>query len=191
LHAKSVKSLLEGSSASVTLILVDDDGSTRAHAGKIYHLAAGSNSLDLARRLAKRIRQIEIVLPLYYYFRNSIGLTHSIWIAKHKSTNHAAANLAPKADHALGPASQDKPNLVGEFTLKPHLLEILRRKDFGELRQLIDDCLKGRRLRTEDESLFTSDPQTLRQYARIHHGYEFQWLLWSKCMDQSVRQIER
>jgi hypothetical protein len=51
--------------------------------------------------------------------------------------------------------------------LRSEILDDLQRKDFGELRGLIDACLKGRRVSREDQRLLTMEPGTLREYARI------------------------
>jgi hypothetical protein len=53
------------------------------------------------------------------------------------------------------------------FSLGPEVFQILRRMHFGDLRQIIDECLKGRQLRNNDQLLFTTDTQVLRQYTRI------------------------
>ena len=162
--ARRLKSLLESRCASVTLIQVGNDHLTREHAGKIYHLVAGSDSVNLTKSLSRVMRHIERVSPQHYDFQNSLGLTHAIWIANAGTTAEPVANVnSVKAIEGTVQAAV----ATSSFTLTPAVIEVLLRKDFGDLRQLIDDCLKGRRLRADDQSLFTTDPETLRQYARI------------------------
>jgi|GEM_PF-2417854 len=53
------------------------------------------------------------------------------------------------------------------INLSAEILDKVTGLDFGELRRLIDDCLKGRQVCSEQQSLFTTDPATLRDYAQI------------------------
>ena len=51
--------------------------------------------------------------------------------------------------------------------LKSEIFEKLVKKEFGELRELIDDCLKGRQVRAGYEWLISNDSTVLLEYARI------------------------
>jgi hypothetical protein len=51
--------------------------------------------------------------------------------------------------------------------LRPEIADQVLRMDFGELRRLIDDCLKDRPVPIKQRSLFTRDASQLRDYAQI------------------------
>ncbi|MBA2526131.1 MAG: translation initiation factor IF-2 N-terminal domain-containing protein [Pyrinomonadaceae bacterium] len=51
--------------------------------------------------------------------------------------------------------------------LKLELFEKLIKKEFGELREIIDDCLNGRAVGRGNQSLVSDDPAVLFEYARI------------------------
>jgi hypothetical protein len=78
---------------------------------------------------------------------------------------HKPDNVNP--DRTSGSVSSNPIGIPSWFSLGPQVFQILRRKQFRELREIIDDCLKGRQLRKSDQLLFSSDSRVLRQYARI------------------------
>jgi len=163
--ASRMKTLLESYRASINLIAVNDDVHTRAHAGRIYYLSPGKNMLSMARQLVRMISTVERVAVQSYEFPNSLGITHSIWLVNQTPNTAALLNETPKLSL---PVDQTDPVFPKhDYELAAEVVDKLLSKDFGALRELIDACLKGRRVRSQDQSLVTSDPTTLREYARI------------------------
>src|SRR5439155_4956998 len=137
----------------------------RTHAGRIYYLSAGRNMLNLAKRLSLMISTVERVAVQPYEFPNSLGITHSIWLVNQTPNTVALLDEQPKLSLPVDRTDQVFPR--HDYKLAAEIVDKLLRKDFGALRELIDACLKGRRVNPEDQSLVTNDPNTLREYARI------------------------
>jgi hypothetical protein len=193
LDADRVKELLESFGATSTLIEVPDDLLSSAHGGRIYYFLSGRNSLDAARRLSEIVSEIQVLVPQFYDFSSSLGITHSMWLTSspsHFLTASAKPLAAPKGStscHICGLVCHRKElnnhllnnhreEAYRKAVRKLHLQRVtlecyceIQRKPFAEIGFLIRACLRGWQdtLNKEDQRLSTTDPETLREYARI------------------------
>jgi hypothetical protein len=107
----------------------------------------------------------------------ALAPAHEVPMAKRKGVAKVVRENANQTVNVIGrpavgaPASVDPDsNLFSQVkgNLSEESFGKLQRKNFGELRELIDDCLRGTaRVSEEDLSLVTTDKDTLLAYARI------------------------
>lgn len=119
--------------------------------------AALDNVKGIASQMGCKIRNGSDYVPPMLVKELLRRISFSESIKRNSDENQSQASHPVSKDTVSRSASK----------LMPDLHDRLQRKDFGELRRLIDNCLKGRPVGKNNESLVTTDAQILLEYARI------------------------